>query len=126
MKLQTAEWVHKAEGDRAVALREMQAPHPVYDVVCFLAQQSAEKYLKAWLVEQGIAFPRTHDLVVLFNLTGNTLPGLQPRRGDLAHLTTFAVAARYPGVSTSKTEATEAIEIANAVRGAVRQRLGLS
>ena len=44
----TVEWVEKAEGDRATALRELRASHaPNYDAVCFHAQQCIEKYLKA-------------------------------------------------------------------------------
>lgn len=44
MKPETVEWINKAEGDWAVAQREMQAPDPVWNVICFLAQQCAEKY----------------------------------------------------------------------------------
>ena len=45
MKPETTEWIDKAEGDWKVAQREMQAPDPVWNVVCFLAEQCAEKYL---------------------------------------------------------------------------------
>jgi hypothetical protein len=37
MKPETAEWIDKAEGDWKVAQREMQAPDPVWNMVCFLA-----------------------------------------------------------------------------------------
>ncbi len=65
MKRATREWVEKAEGDFAVAGREPAAPAPVFDAVCFHAQQCVEKYLKALLQDRGIDFPRTHDLVAL-------------------------------------------------------------
>ena len=45
MKPETQEWIDKAEGDRKVARREIQTADPVWNVVCFLAQQCAEKYL---------------------------------------------------------------------------------
>jgi HEPN domain-containing protein len=32
------------------------------DTVCFHAQQCVEKYLKAFLVLEGIDFPKTHDI----------------------------------------------------------------
>ena len=51
MKPETEEWVAKAEGNWAVAGREIQANNPVWDIVCFLAQQCAEQYLKAFLEE---------------------------------------------------------------------------
>ncbi len=43
MKTETSEWVDKAEGDLKVAQREMQAADAVSNVICFLAQQCAEK-----------------------------------------------------------------------------------
>jgi HEPN domain-containing protein len=39
-----------------------------YDGICFHAQQCAEKYLKAKMVEAGKPFSKTHDLEVLLNL----------------------------------------------------------
>ena len=78
MKPETAEWVDKAEGDWKVAPREMQAPDPVWTVVCFLAEQCAEKYLKGFLEEQNIAFQKIHDLVVLLNTSAGMLSALDP------------------------------------------------
>lgn len=44
MKPITKEWIDKAEGDRAIAGREMRVrKEPSYDGVCFHAQQCAEK-----------------------------------------------------------------------------------
>ena len=50
MKPETQGWVAKAEGDYAVAVRELGTAAPVFDAVCFHAQQCAEKYLKAFSV----------------------------------------------------------------------------
>src|SRR5882762_6573554 len=69
MKPITSEWIAKAEGDFATAQRELGATdHPNYDAVCFHTQQCAEKYLKAFLQEASIAFPRRHDLADLLAL----------------------------------------------------------
>jgi len=52
MKPLTAEWVEKAEEDWVSLLRSYRArKDPSYNVACFHAQQCAEKYLKARLVE---------------------------------------------------------------------------
>ena len=60
MRALTTEWVEKAEGDYATAGREIRARRrPNYDAVCFHAQQTAEKYLKAFLQENDVAFPKT-------------------------------------------------------------------
>lgn len=65
----TAEWIAKAEGDYATAGRELRARRrPNYDAVCFHAQQTAEKYLKAFLQENGADFPKTHSLIELLQL----------------------------------------------------------
>jgi len=55
---------HESEGEQ----------EPVYDAICFHAQQCAEKYLKAWLIEAAAAFPRVHDLEAVADLCLPTLP----------------------------------------------------
>ena len=124
MKPETAEWIEKAEGDWKVALREVQAPDPVWDVVCFLAQQCAEKYLKAFLEEQDIPFPKTHDLVVLVDLVGG-LPEFKSFRPRLAELSVFGIAARYPGARADREAAQGAIDTAQKVRAVMRRRFGV-
>lgn len=63
---------------------------------CWLAQQAAEKALKAALVFLNVDFPRTHNLADLRRL----LPWRSPRplnARDLAQLSRWGVEARYPG-----------------------------
>jgi HEPN domain-containing protein len=64
--------------------------------VCWLAQQAAEKALKAVLVFLQINFPRRYDLDALRNLIPVSWP-LKEEHPDLADLTEWAVEARYPG-----------------------------
>ncbi len=122
----TAEWVAKAEGDYTTALRELRArKSPNYDSACFHAQQCAEKYLKARLQEEGIAFPRTHSLVTLLDLLLPLEPTWDTLRADLATLTTSAVEVRYPGEVADKTDAKEALRIGRDIRERIRISLGL-
>ena len=97
MKPETQEWIDKTEGDRKVARREIQTADPVWNVVCFLAQQCAEKYLKRFLEEHNIAFQKSHDLLVLLQASGGLLLELDSLRPHLVHLGTFGIATRYPG-----------------------------
>ena len=98
MKPISAEWVAKAEGDFATMLREVRArKQPNYDAACFHAQQCAEKYLKARLSEAGRDVPRIHDLVTLLDLVLTVEPNWERFRKDMAYLSAFAVAYRYPG-----------------------------
>ena len=125
MKVETQEWVSKAEGDWQVANREIQNDSPVWDVVSFLCQQCAEKYLKAFLEEYNIQFRKTHDLVLLHDSSGGLLPELDAHRVALAHLTVFGIAARYPGTEADEPAATDALNTADTVRTVIRTKLGL-
>ena len=77
MKILTAEWVAKAEGDFATMQREKRVrKNPNYDGVCFHAQQCAEKYLKA-LQEANLPIERTHNLTELLNTIIPAVPMLE-------------------------------------------------
>ncbi len=103
MKPMTAEWIAKAEGDFAILERESRArKNPSYDGICFHAQQCAEKYLKARLEENGIPVVKVHDLVALLEQVVTVEPLWDAFRTDLAFLTDFGVAYRYPGETADK------------------------
>ncbi len=121
----TLEWVEKAEGDYAVAQQSQQSQNPVNDVICFLTQQCVEKYLKAWLQEANIPFPRTHDLQKLLNLIVPVLPAWDVWREDFSKLSEHAVDPRYPGKFASAAETAHAMGICDEVRQAVREQLKL-
>lgn len=125
MKQRTKEWIEKAEGDWKMAQREAKAADPVWDGICLHAQQCAEKYLKAFLEEHTVPFPKTHDLGALLHLSGGLLPDLEPLRIPLTNLSTFSVAARYPGEQTDRRAADEAMRTATHVRTVVRRKMGL-
>lgn len=94
MKLLTQEWTEKAEGDYKVAASQWHIEDPVYDAICFHAQQCIEKYLKAWLAEQGVNFPKTHDLEALAKLCMPSLPELTSLLDGLRFVTSFASSRR--------------------------------
>jgi HEPN domain-containing protein len=121
----TTAWVEKAEDDLRLARQSRRTAKPVYDGICFHSQQCAEKYLKALLQERGTYFPRTHDLVDLLALLGAPVSGLATQTSDLKWLTTHAVEIRYPGTSSTKTDADKALKIATQIRKSVRAALGV-
>lgn len=126
MNVLTAEWVEKAEGDFATVGREVRArKQPNYDAACFHAQQTAEKYLKAYLQEHGDPVPRTHNLVELLELVLTFDRECEPQRSNLILLDRYAVRYRYPGDSADRKEARQAWAVIRAVRTLFRQRLGL-
>jgi HEPN domain-containing protein len=95
-----------------------------YDTVCFHAQQCAEKYIKALLINLGIDFPKTHDISSLTKLLPEPfLLGVSVQDQD--QLTEYATVSRYPeevNTLTSK-DAGWAMAIAHQIRDAVRVRL---
>jgi HEPN domain-containing protein len=126
MKPITAEWIAKAERDWISAQREARArKDPNYDLSCFSAQQCAEKYLKARLVEAGISFKKTHNLRQLLQLVTPVEPSWQALYNELAVLSTFAVDYRYPGINAAKATARDAIRKCRKVRKLIRQSFGL-
>ncbi len=119
-------WVKKAEGDVRTALRELAAAQdPNWDAVCFHAQQAVEKYLKAFLIRRGEAFPRTHDLRFLLDLAVRHVSEWQEKREELSWLSFSAVEARYPGEAATREEAERAVEIMRQWRSRLRTALGL-
>jgi HEPN domain-containing protein len=125
MKRTTREWIDKAAGDAVVAERELAAPNPVTDAVCFHAQQCVEKLPKGVLEEHAITSPRTHDLLALGLLAVGLVPALVAHQADLALLTGFAVAPRYPGASTNRDDAEAAIAAMRTLRPILRSALPL-
>ncbi len=108
------------------AQREYRARNrPNYDAVCFHAQQTAEKYLKAWLQEADKVIPRIHNLVELVSLCLEVDPTFSILELELRGLDSYAVRTRYPGQNANKEEARKAIETSKNVRVFIRKKLGL-
>ncbi len=127
MKPLTAEWVQKAEDDFIVAQKMFRArKQPVFDAVCFHAQQCAEKYLKAYLQEHGRDIPKLHKLLELLKLCKEVDTSLEILLTDLKELERFSVDVRYPGVSADKDEAKIAFKAVQVVREFLRQQLRIS
>lgn len=127
MRPETAEWVEKAEGDYRTAEREAAVTEFAnFDAVCFHAQQCAEKYLKALLVEHGVYFPRTHHLLSLLDLLPRLCAGAEKIRTELANLSPYAVDVRYPGDCADAPAAHDALADCTKARAALRELLSLS
>jgi len=60
-----SEWLQKAEDDFQFARISLDEKKPFVAQICFLFQQSAEKYLKAFMLSQGLKLQKIHDLMIL-------------------------------------------------------------
>lgn len=109
-------WFEYAKDDLQAALVILANSGVAPRTACFLAQQSAEKALKAISVLKGMHAIRTHDLDAL----SESLPKTEHVRFedfDLAWLTEWSVESRYPGdwQEASREDAKKAVTIATEV-----------
>jgi len=128
MHAETEAWISKAEGDYigASALAKNRSKK-IAHLTSFAAQQSAEKYLKAFLVEHNVAFPKTHDLAKeLLPRCLNIDKSFSVLEPHLEFLDPYAVQFRYPGDIVTPAEARDALKAAKSVRSFVRQKLAIN
>ena len=88
-------WLRYAREDLSAAEAMLGRDDAFPRHICWLAQQAAEKAIKAALIFAEIDFPYRHDLDLLRDL----LPDgwrTKTAHPDLAELTQWAVEARYP------------------------------
>ena len=89
-------WIEYANRDLASAKHLLTLiPIPV-EIICYHCQQSAEKFLKAYLIFQNIAPKRTHDLEELFKECEKFDGNFSDIEDECSNLTDFAVNTRYP------------------------------
>ncbi len=109
------EWFRLAKGDLAIAKGATATDVPV-ELLCFHAQQAAEKAIKAVLIWYGIQAPKIHDIGMLLDLLPSTLQ-VGPEIDGSRALTYYATAPRYPMARTRISDAQyrEAVRLAEAV-----------
>jgi len=122
--LAVREWLQTAASDAETARFLMTAPSPNLNHVCFHAQQSVEKNLKAILENDALPVPRVHDFANLADLITPTLSALTALRSELDTLTTCAVDPRYPGAVVTPSQADAALAVMDAVASIVAATIG--
>lgn len=118
-------WAERAEEDFILARTALRSKKPLTSGVCFLAQQCAEKYIKALRISKGWEFPKTHDVLMLNNLCSAAGIFLEIDAKHLNTLTDYAVRTRYPGEPPTVEDAKEAVELAKLIRNFARRFLGI-
>jgi HEPN domain-containing protein len=118
-------WRRKAEEDFAAAglLVEHGGPPAT---VCFLCQQVAEKYFKAWLLFQQQRAPRIHHLDLLLEDCLHLDSGFEALLDDAVLLKRYYLTTRYPDDlpdDVSPEEASAAFQSASRIRSFICARL---
>jgi len=119
------QWLFRANEDLAVIDRLAGEDIGYYtSSICFHAQQSVEKFLKAFLVFHDYDFPKTHDLDFLLMQCQKYDPSFS--NIDLKSLSEFGVSVRYPDdfyipeVNETKEYISISKEIKNIVEGLIK------
>jgi HEPN domain-containing protein len=118
-------WLEKGDEDRAAIRLLLAGPGTPWAVVCFHAQQAAEKHLKALLVERGQRVERTHELSRLLAQLLPLEPALAGLHDDCVAISDYGVDARYPDILLGDLEALgrEAVASCDRICAAVRKHL---
>jgi HEPN domain-containing protein len=127
MKEAIEPWIAKAEEDIRACKILLESDDFPTTVVCFHAQQVAEKYMKAFLTGMGIEFRKTHDLLTLLDeycLSVNA--DFNGIRDQLKELTDYAIDVRYPGgeLPPSNSEAKKALDAALIIKQFILEKIG--
>lgn len=120
-----AAWLEKAEHDLLDIENNLAAERAPWDMVCFHAQQAAEKLLKAFLVHRGHMPTKTHDLLALLRMCLRIDSTLESVKEDCRKLNAVNATARYPAelYDPEEEDARELVEAARRVRSAILARL---
>jgi HEPN domain-containing protein len=112
-RLEARQWLIKAEQDLKVACLLFDTEEEVLSAVVYHCQQAAEKALKAYLTDQGLQFPKTHDLTVLLMLCLPLDKGFEVLQEVAEVLTSYATEFRYPAdvMEPERQEAKQAIDL---------------
>ena len=126
-KIVVLEWLYRADQDFGFARLSLKNTN-YYDPVCFFFQQSAEKYLKAYIVKFGLKFEKTHDLPRLLNICRGRDSSLIFLEDACRFLNPFYLETRYADAVfavRAKNEAEEAFRRAEQIQAAIRKNLGI-
>ena len=92
----TNRWLTKAFHDLLIARRGSIEDDQTLDTCVYHCQQAGEKAFKAFLVAQAVAFPKTHNLMVLLPMCESLDMCFQQWQAEAALLSPLAFTFRYP------------------------------
>jgi HEPN domain-containing protein len=117
MHEETRAWISRANKDlmtAGFALHSVDGPLPV--TTALHCQQSAEKYLKAFLQEHNIRFSGQYHLCPLLESCISADPSFEVLRAQVNQLDGYSIASRYPKAENSMQFRNEALDAAKQVK----------
>lgn len=120
------EWLTKANEDFAFAEVNLVEGKPFFAQICFHFHQSAEKYLKAYIIAHDLDFRKVHDLTLLLKICLAKDSAYAQLREDCEYLNAFYVETRYPvhwPTHFTSEEAQKAARAAGNIKVVINERL---
>jgi len=120
------EWLSKASEDLQFAGLNLEEGRNFFPQICFHLQQSAEKFLKAFIIAHDLEFRKIHDLQTLLKICESKEPALRQLQPDCDFLSPFYVDARYPlhwPTHFSPEETQKAFQAAQRIRSLIEEKL---
>jgi HEPN domain-containing protein len=119
-----ADWFMRGDDDiktMEILLKENGTPN----VICFHAQQAAEKYLKGYLAYHERHVRKIHDVTALLDACVEIDSTFESLRDDTRFLGAFYVESRYPDdyVEFSKIDAEQAYKAATRIKNFVLEKI---
>lgn len=90
------EWLDKADEDLAFASQSLGYNVNYFAQICFHLQQSAEKYLKAFIVAYELDFRPIHNLLELLEICRERQHEINKIEEECRYLNPFYIDTRYP------------------------------
>lgn len=92
-----SEWISFANADlQAAELLAQSNALQFIEIICYHCHQSAEKYLKAYILQEGLGKVRTHDLRSLCDLCIKQDVEFEEIQRSAAYLSPMSTVTRYP------------------------------
>ncbi len=121
------DWLALAKENLLSARSSLNVDFLPYRTICLLSQESAQKYLKAYLLSRGWALEKTDNPRKLLEYTFCYEPSFNALISAVNILAEYSLDEFYPGASNfenvGKNEAKEAIEAADKVEHFILEKL---
>lgn len=119
------EWFEFAKRDLESAKFLMNMYPKPLEIICYHCEQSAEKYLKGYLIINGNKAEKTHDLVLLNNKCSKLEKKFTEIEDECIELVPYGVQVRYPyQLEVNEDDVKNAISSAEKIEEFIQKILG--
>lgn len=107
-------WTEKADSDFGYASLSLDEEFEYFPQICWFFQQSAEKYLKAYIIAFDLEFRKIHDLAALLKICEQKDKGFPCLLDNCKYLQKFYIETRYPVIWETKYKRADALKAKDA------------